>query len=374
MSTTVLSDLIDPEVMADSISADLPAKLRAKGFYKVDTTLASRPGDTITLPRFNYIGPAADLAEGVEGSVDKLTTNQAKYTVKKAVKNVELTDEAILSGHGDPVGETNKQLRMSIQDKVDTDGMTLLDTDTGIYRIVTSGVLSYDVVAEAMSVFADEEQGQETYILVSQEGMKQLRADSKLLGNEMLAADMLSRGVVGIIAGANIIISNKLNGTNDTRKAFLLKRGALTAFLKRDINLETQRNVLSKKTLFSADEHYFVGIEDENKLVGVTHVNSYLGQLQLNISTDAASATTYNVTLNSTYPTKFSVNTLWYKSVTTFSGVTYNQAITASGGWTTVSGNSFTASGVANSNSILLVVQALTADGKAKYFGSGKLV
>lgn len=370
--TTTLGDLIDPEVMADSISAELPARIAAKGFMKVNTDLSTKAGDTITVPRFNYIGAAADLGEGVEGNVEALSTNEKSYTVKKAVKNVELTDEAVLSGYGDPVGETTKQLRMSIQDKVDNDAIALLETDTGIYRIDgSSAALSYDAVAAAMSVFNDEEQGIETYLLVSQEGMRDLRKDAKLLGNELLGAELLSKGVVGSIAGAFIIISNKLNGTNGTRNAYLLKKEAVTAFLKRDVNLETARNVLAKKTLFSVDEHYVCGIENANKIVGLKHLCGYLGKQQIQFSTALQSDGTWDVTIESAFPAKFADNTLVYKLGATQTAVALDDVLTT--GWTTITSLPVTIEDV-GATPVINVVQKLTADNKAKYSGSYKLI
>jgi N4-gp56 family major capsid protein len=370
--TTTLGDLIDPEVMADSISAELPARIAAKGFMKVNTDLSTKAGDTITVPRFNYIGAAADLGEGVEGNVEALSTNEKSYTVKKAVKNVELTDEAVLSGYGDPVGETTKQLRMSIQDKIDNDAIELLENDTGIYRIDgSSAALSYDAVAAAMSVFNDEEQGIETYLLVSQEGMRDLRKDAKLLGNELLGAELLSKGVVGSIAGAYIIISNKLNGTNGTRNAYLLKKEAITAFIKRDVNLETARNVLAKKTLFSVDEHYVCGIENANKIVGLKHKCAYLGKQQIQFSTALQSDGTWDVTIESAFPAKFADNTLVYKLGTAPAAVDLDDELTT--GWTTISSLPVTIEDV-GATPVITVVQKLTSDDKAKYSGSYKLI
>ena len=46
---TKLSDLIDPEVMGDMVSARIPKKLRVAPFAKIDDTLAGVPGDTITV-------------------------------------------------------------------------------------------------------------------------------------------------------------------------------------------------------------------------------------------------------------------------------------------------------------------------------------
>lgn len=50
--TTKLQNLINPQVMADMISAGLPAKIKFTPLAKVDNTLAARPGNTITVPKY----------------------------------------------------------------------------------------------------------------------------------------------------------------------------------------------------------------------------------------------------------------------------------------------------------------------------------
>ena len=129
MATTMLSNLIDAEVMADAISAKIDSKIVVAPFAKVDTTLeAKNAGDTITVPQFAYIGDAEDVAEGVECGTVVLAATTTEAKVKKAMKAVELTDEAVLSGYGDPVGETNGQLAKAIAAKVDSDAMAALQT------------------------------------------------------------------------------------------------------------------------------------------------------------------------------------------------------------------------------------------------------
>lgn len=98
LDVTMLGSLIDPEVMAPMISARLSKAIKATPFAKIDTTLQGKPGDTITVPKYAYIGDAEDLAEGVTAGTVQLTTTTASYKVKKAVKQVQLTDEAVLSG------------------------------------------------------------------------------------------------------------------------------------------------------------------------------------------------------------------------------------------------------------------------------------
>lgn len=130
---TKIADLIDPEVMGDMVSARIPKKLRVAPFAKVDDTLAGVPGDTITVPAYAYIGDADIVAEGEAVTIEKMTTSTRKATVKKAMKGIGLTDEAVLSGYGNPVGEANTQLAMAIAAKIDNDCMDVLQTATLTY-------------------------------------------------------------------------------------------------------------------------------------------------------------------------------------------------------------------------------------------------
>lgn len=285
---TFLTNVINPEVMADMVSAQLPKALQVSRLYKVDTTLTGKAGNTITVPRWAYIGAAADLNEGATGTITQMTATDVDYTVKKAVKNVELTDEALLSGYGDPQGEAVRQLRMAIADKVDDDGVALLtgiaSTDTGALYVSlsTQAALDYTGVCEGLDKLGEEQQGGTKVLLVDQQGIKDLRTDTRFVdkysdeGTEMMAS-----GVVGRIAGCDVVISNKLNPASGTaHKAFICKidpetGGPLTAFIKRDVNVESARNILTKTTTISADEHYVVALEDISKVVVLTWDTSY---------------------------------------------------------------------------------------------------
>lgn len=274
MATTKLSNIINPEVMADMISAKLPKALKAKGFMKVDTTLTGKAGNTVTVPQYAYIGEAADLAEGVAGDVTTLTATEKEYTIKKAVKNVELTDEAVLSGYGDPVGEVTRQLTMAIEDKIDSDGIAALEAITtsspagANYVTSTETTYNYNMVCDGLDALPNsEDEGEELYLLIPKAGIKALRRDERF--QDKNSGEMLGTGVVGSVAGCKVVVSAKLSDTS--KAAYIMRPEALTAFIKRDVTLETDRDVLKKQTLFSADEHFVVAIEDLNKIVKVVH-------------------------------------------------------------------------------------------------------
>ena len=275
--TTMLADLINPEVMADMISGKIQSKIVVTPFAKIDTTLQGRPGDTITVPQYAYIGDAEDVAEGVAAGTVKLSATVKEYKVKKAMKAVELTDEAVLSGYGNPVGETNTQLGKAIASKVDVDAMEALHGAQLTYDGSTK-VISYEGVVDAIDVF-DEEVNTEKAIFIHPKQVTQLRKDANFISADKYPGSVIMSGEIGKIANSRVVASKKvpldeagtsylcpivkLNQDNETED----ETAALTIYLKRNVNVETERDTLARKTIISADEHYVAALTDTSKVV-----------------------------------------------------------------------------------------------------------
>lgn len=136
MTTTLLNKLVDPEVLGDLVSAKLPARLSVLPFAKVDNTLVAQPGSTITVPVWGYIGDAKDYEENTPIDASEMSTTTSDVSVKKIGKAVALTDEAVLSGVGNPVGEAGTQLTKSLASKMDADVISaLLSAPTDKYYV-----------------------------------------------------------------------------------------------------------------------------------------------------------------------------------------------------------------------------------------------
>lgn len=280
MALTKLTDMINPEVMADMISAKLPKKIVVTPFAKVDTTLQGVAGDTITIPAFKYIGDAEDVAEGVAVDTTKLETTSDTATIKKAMKAVDITDEALLSGYGDPLGEINSQLAKSIASKVDEDAMTALLGASLTYD-GSAGVISYAGVVNAIDVF-NEELNSEKVMFVNPHQVSQLRLDPDFISKDKYSGDVIMSGEIGKIANTRIVPSKRVVLDTKTNKYTcpIVKltndseteddTAALTIFLKRGVNVESERNTLKRTTAISVDEFYVVALTDESKVVLAT--------------------------------------------------------------------------------------------------------
>lgn len=281
MAITKIENLIDAEVMADAISGKIESAIRVTPFAKVDTTLEGKnAGDTITVPQFSYIGDAEDVAEGVECGTVQLTATTTEAKVKKAMKAVTLTDEAVLSGYGDPVGETNTQLAKAIASKVDADAMDALQTAQLKYDGSASKI-GYAGIVDAVDVFA-EEFNSEKVIFVHPAQVGALRKDADFLSADKLAESVRVTGAIGKICNCEVVPSRKVpeneGGTGYVCPIVKLNEDgetedespALTVYMKRDVNLETERHTLSRTTDISVDEIYTVALSNASKVVLAT--------------------------------------------------------------------------------------------------------
>ena len=262
-NATKLAQLINPEVMGAFAERKLEAEFKFAPLAVIGHELQGQAGDTLTIPVWGYIGEAEDVKEGAPIPISKMGQTKTTVKVKKAGKGIELTDEAVLSGLGDAVGEGEKQLAESILDKVNKDCFDALMGTTTLQHTATGDVLNSDAVADALVQFKEDvHEGQ--VLFVSPKRYAQLRKDPAWV--TVLAGEKFISGQVGEIMGCSVVVSN----TMEDGKALIVRAGALGLELKRDTMIETDRDIIHKSTIITIDKHYVAYLKDASKVIKVT--------------------------------------------------------------------------------------------------------
>lgn len=210
MAVTQMSNMINPEVMGAMIGAKIDALLKLTPYAKVDTTLVGVPGDTKTVPSWNYIGDAEDVAEGAEVGLSTLTASSTTFTIKKAMKAVGITQEAVNSGLGNPIGQAETQLAKSIAGKVDSDVLDAVYKGKNVYSASTLAAIAYGGIVDAVAKFEDEEDGIEKVMFINPAMEAALLKDSDFLSADKFTAGVAVNGSIGKIAGCWIKKSKKV--------------------------------------------------------------------------------------------------------------------------------------------------------------------
>ena len=274
MTQTKIEQLVNPEILADMVSAKLPKMIKFTPLAYVERELVGQPGNTVTVAKWVYSGDAKDITEGEAIVPDQLTTDKSTMTIKKAGKGVEVTDEALLSGYGDPLGQAAHQISLAIANKVDNDLVVEAKKAT---QYVDDAPTTGAALDKALAVFEDEEDARYVALVNPQDAIA-LRADTVkewVRGSE-IGANIVVSGTFGETHGVQIVRSKKV----EKGKGFLVKvsavetdtddvakYGAFVINLKRDVAVETDRDILKKTTVITGDEHYGVYLYDPTKVV-----------------------------------------------------------------------------------------------------------
>lgn len=280
MAITKLENLINPEVMGDMIDAKITAMLKLTPYAKLDTSLVGVPGDTKTVPSWNYVGDAENVAEGEEVSATVLTCGSKTFTISKAMKQIKITQEAVNSGLGDPIGQAEKQLAMAVSGKVDADVLAALLTSS-----VTSGdgstKIAYAGVVDAVGVF-DEEEITDKVMFVAPEQVTTLRKDADFISADKYNNAVMMTGEIGMVAGVRIVPSKKiiadesgvytcpvvkLEAASKDTEYTTDELAAVTIFLKKDSQVDAEWKPGNQSHEITIAKYYGVALTNESKVV-----------------------------------------------------------------------------------------------------------
>lgn len=280
MATTMMKDMINPEVMGDMISAKIEALLKITPYAKVDTSLQGVPGDTKTVPSWKYIGDAVDVAEGEEVDLTAMSADTTTFTIKKAMKAVGITQEAINSGYGDPVGQAETQLAKSIAGKVDNDILDALLTGTIISGDGTAKI-GYEGIVEAVGAF-DEEDITDKVMFIAPEQVTTLRKDANFISADKYDNAVIMNGEIGKVAGVRLVPTKKIKvdeGGVYTNPVVKLEAAsgeteftetelpAVTIFLKKDVQTDHDWYARKQTHEITTAKYYGVALTNEAKVV-----------------------------------------------------------------------------------------------------------
>ena len=282
MAITMLNDIINPQVMGDMIEAKIPHLLKFTPFAKVDTTLIGVPGDTKTVPSWNFIGAAEDVAEGAAITTKKLTASSTTFKVKKAMQSVGITQESINSGMGDPVGAGENQLAKAIAVKLDADVLAAALT-ASLKHDASASKISYDGIVDAVGVL-DEEENTDKVMFVAPAQVTTMRKDANFIDKNKYGNDVMVTGEIGMVGNTRIVPSKQIVAADGKYVCPIIKLEpasaeteyaetelpAITIFLKKDIQVDHEWFPKTQTHDITAAKYYGVALTNAAKVVLAT--------------------------------------------------------------------------------------------------------
>lgn len=273
---TKLENLIDPQVLAEYLDVKMMNAIKFAPICGVNNELQGRPGSTLTLPMYKFIGLAEDVPEGENVPFANLGKETVDVKVKKAGKGVKISDEAILSAYGNPVDEIAKQLLMAISGKVDNDCVAAFRgaNEEGEAVIEDAKITAarnerkvninrpFDkyVISDMITKFGEDIE-ENMVVMIHPDNLAVLRNDKDFV--EIMAGQKIISGEMGQLFGVRIVVSNKVGKT----EAFLVKAGAVEILMKRNVAVEADRDIVNKTNIFVVDEHYAVYLKYPERIV-----------------------------------------------------------------------------------------------------------
>ena len=268
MANTVYSNKVVEAKAKDILST----KINARSMMTIDDSLVGTAGMIKTINTYTYTGTAEEVAAGAgntsRGSIAYVGKD---YTVKMVQQAFDYLDEDFMKDN--VIVDMGIQGATSVMsNKMTSDFYTALATansGTELVQKVTfpkGKEISYDAIVDAISALnVEDESG--VFVIIPNAWKAALRKDADYKAARM--GEVVYNGQVGTIAGIPVVATKALTG-----KAYVLTKEAVTLFLKKDVEVEQDRDADKRKNSIYLRDCYVCALTDATKACKIVEAAS----------------------------------------------------------------------------------------------------
>lgn len=238
----------------------LTTTLNTRSLMTVDNSLTAEPGMIKTINVYTYTGTAEEVGAGVgntnRGSIAYVGTD---YTVKMVQQAFDYFDEDFMKDNT-IVDNMLKGANQVMVNKMTADFFTECAKATLTSTFATA--FGYEAVVDAISTLNLEDESQ-IFVVIPNAWKAQLRKDADYKSAEL--GSIIYNGQIGTVCGIPVIATKALTDT-----AYVMTAEAVKLFMKKDVEVEQDRDADKRKNSVYLRTAYVCALTDTTKICKVS--------------------------------------------------------------------------------------------------------
>ncbi len=246
----------------------LTTAVNTKNLMTVDNSLTQEAGMTKTVNVYTYSGEAEELTAGTGNTASKrgsITYTGTDYTVKMVQQAFDYYDEDFMKDNT-IVDNMLKGANQVMVNKMTSDFMTECAKATLSQTFTKGSSISYDTIVDAISKLNLEDESN-VFIVLPNAWKAALRKDNDYISARM--GEVVYTGQVGTICGIPVIATKAL-----TTAAYVMTKEAVKLFMKKDVEVEQDRDADKRKNSVYLRTAYVCALVDSTKIAKISEATA----------------------------------------------------------------------------------------------------
>lgn len=250
--------LFENKVIEAKATNLLTTAVNARSLMTIDNSLAETEGMTKTINVYTYTGKVEKLADGAKNSTrGAIAFVGTDYKVQRAQQVFDYNDSDYMKDNN-VVDMSLAGANALMVNAMTADFYTECDKATLSHSAATFG---YEAIVDAIAKLNIEDESK-LFVVIPNAWKAEIRKDEDYKNARM--AEVVYNGQVGTVAGIPVIATNALTDT-----AYIMTNEAVKLFMKKDVEVEQDRDIETKVNTVVLATYYICALVDNNKICKV---------------------------------------------------------------------------------------------------------
>ena len=281
MANTINQNVIVPEVYAQLVREKIAGKVKVAQFLVNLGDLHGKVGETLTMPKWGYIGDAKDWSINTPMEVTQMKQTSTQATIKAiqapAVKVADYDNEVEL---GNAIEEAANQQAIAVGRTYDTDAIACALTSPLKYKLAAKNTVTQDELIAMLGLYGDDRDTADFDAIVVHSSFAPsfYKMDAFVSRNLTMTTDgngIAVNGCIGKFMGIDVVLSDRLyDATNQEGFILMMKKNAISIIPKESPFAETSRDAGLRQTTIYLSQFYAMALTDDEAIVYAKNVIS----------------------------------------------------------------------------------------------------